>query len=84
MDTPVARSRGIAPAGTRAGRHHATSCDAEFDEEEVAFLRAMDDYKRRSGHPFPTWTEALGVLRAMGYRRGPSRGGRRAPRPPAG
>jgi len=31
-------------------------------------MSAMDDYKRRSGRQFPTWSEVLEVLRAMGYR----------------
>jgi hypothetical protein len=29
----------------------------------------MDDYKRRSGRQFPTWSEVLEVLRDLGYRK---------------
>jgi hypothetical protein len=29
--------------------------------------RAIESYKRRSGRQFPTWCEALEVLREMGY-----------------
>ncbi len=36
--------------------------------EELAFLKAMDQYKRRHHRPFPTWREVLDVVRALGYR----------------
>jgi hypothetical protein len=29
----------------------------------------MDDYKRRSGRNFPTWSEVLEVVRSLGYHR---------------
>ena len=29
----------------------------------------MDDYKRRSGRMFPTWSEVLEVIRDLGYRK---------------
>ena len=31
--------------------------------------KAMDDYKRRSGRMFPTWSEVLEVIRDLGYRK---------------
>ena len=31
-------------------------------------MKAMDDYKRKSGRQFPTWSEVLEVLRCLGYR----------------
>ena len=31
-------------------------------------MTAMDDYKRRSGRQFPTWSEVLEVMRSLGYR----------------
>ncbi len=31
-------------------------------------MRAMDDYKRKSGRQFPTWSEVLEVIRSLGYR----------------
>ena len=36
-------------------------------EDEIEFLRAMDEYKRTNRRPFPTWSEVLGVLRTLGY-----------------
>jgi hypothetical protein len=32
-------------------------------------MRAMDHYKRENRRPFPTWSEVLEVLYALGYRR---------------
>ena len=45
-----------------------TTCERDYSQEEVEFMSAMDDYKRRSGRQFPTWSEVLEVLRSMGYR----------------
>ena len=57
--------------------------------DEAEFQRALDDYKRRSGRQFPTWSEILEVLRGLGYAkriwRPVGRSRRRSPSPaPAG
>jgi hypothetical protein len=46
-----------------------TTCERDYQPEEIEFMRAMDDYKRRSGRQFPTWSEVLEVLRDLGYRK---------------
>ena len=46
-----------------------TTCERDYTDEEIEFMRAMDDYKRRAGRQFPTWSEVLEVLKAMGYKR---------------
>lgn len=46
-----------------------TTCEREYTDEEIEFMRAMDDYKRRAGRQFPTWSEVLEVLKALGYKR---------------
>lgn len=46
-----------------------TTCERDYQPDEVEFMRAMDDYKRRSGRQFPTWSEVLEVLRDLGYRK---------------
>jgi hypothetical protein len=33
----------------------------------MEFMWAMQEYKRRSGRMFPTWSEALEVLVELGY-----------------
>ena len=45
-----------------------TTCEREYTDEEIAFMKAMDDYKRKSGRQFPTWSEVLEVIRSLGYR----------------
>lgn len=37
------------------------------DAESLEFLKAIDAFKRRTGKPFPTWTQVLGVAKALGY-----------------
>lgn len=44
-----------------------TTCERDYSLDEVEFMKAMDDYKRRSGRPFPTWSEVLEVVRSLGY-----------------
>ena len=44
-----------------------TTCEREYTNAEMEFMLAMNDYKQRSGRMFPTWSEVLEVLRALGY-----------------
>ncbi|MEZ6042586.1 MAG: hypothetical protein R3C20_18985 [Planctomycetaceae bacterium] len=46
-----------------------TTCERDYSGGEIEFMRAMDDYKRKSGRPFPTWSEVLEVLMSLGYRK---------------
>lgn len=46
-----------------------TTCERDYSGDEIEFMRAMDDYKRRSGRQFPTWSEVLEVVRSLGYSR---------------
>jgi len=44
--------------------------DKEKDAlENLEFLQAMDEFKRRTGKAFPTWTEILDILKSLGYRK---------------
>jgi hypothetical protein len=46
--------------------------DAEegtMSDEQFEFLLAMDQYKRANARPFPTWTEVLEIIKALGYRK---------------
>ena len=40
-----------------------------MDEEQFAFIMAIDEYKRVNNRPFPTWTEVLEVIKHLGYRK---------------
>lgn len=44
-----------------------TTCERDYTDEEIEFMRAMDEYKRKSGRMFPTWSEVLEVVRGLGY-----------------
>lgn len=43
--------------------------EGEMTEEQFEFLMAIDQYKRANQRPFPTWTEVLEVIKALGYRK---------------
>jgi hypothetical protein len=38
-------------------------------DEQFEFLLAIEEYKRKNVRPFPTWTEVLEVIKALGYRK---------------
>ncbi len=44
-----------------------TTCERDYSVEEVEFMSAMDDYKRKSGRMFPTCSEILEVIRSIDY-----------------
>src|SRR5579871_264492 len=46
-----------------------TTCERDYTDDEIEFMKAMDQYKRDNRRPFPTWSEVLEVLRALGYRK---------------
>lgn len=46
-----------------------TTCEREYSEDEILFMRAMDQYKRDNRRPFPTWSEVLEVVISLGYRK---------------
>jgi len=46
-----------------------TTCERDYTNDEIEFMRAMDEYKRKAGRQFPTWSEVLEVVKSMGYKR---------------
>jgi hypothetical protein len=44
-----------------------TTCERDYSSAELEFMQAMQDYKKKSGRMFPTWSEVLEVLRGLGY-----------------
>ena len=44
-----------------------TTCERDYTSEEIAFMTALDEYKRKSGRMFPTCSEVLEVIRDLGY-----------------
>lgn len=64
------RARRASEARHASGRRRnidPTTCDRDYSGEELEFMRAMEQYKHSSGRMFPTWSEVLEVLRALGY-----------------
>src|SRR5947208_718887 len=55
--------------GERRRQVDPTTCERDYTEEEIGFMRAMDQYKRDNRRPFPTWSEVLEVLYSLGYRK---------------
>lgn len=38
-------------------------------EDQFEFVMAVQDYKRANNRPFPSWTEILDIIKALGYRK---------------
>jgi hypothetical protein len=55
--------------GERRRQVDPTTCERDYSDDEIAFMKAMDHYKRANRRPFPTWSEVLEVLHALGYRK---------------
>jgi hypothetical protein len=68
--TPVAFERRTGERRAKVNRRRQidpTTCERDYSVEEVEFMSALDDYKRRSGRMFPTCSEVLEVIRGLGY-----------------
>lgn len=55
--------------GRRRSDERKSAEDGNMSDEQFEFLMAIDRYKRANSRPFPTWTEVLEVIKALGYRR---------------
>ena len=55
--------------GERRRQVDPTTCEKDYNDEEIIFMKAMDQYKRDNRRPFPTWSEVLEVLLSLGYRK---------------
>src|SRR5438034_7172141 len=55
--------------GERRRQIDPTTCERDYTNDEIDFMKSMDQYKRDNRRPFPTWSEVLEVLRALGYRK---------------
>ncbi len=55
--------------GRRRSDERKSAEEGEMSDEQFEFLMAIDEYKRKNSRPFPTWTEVLEVITALGYRK---------------
>ena len=55
--------------GRRRSSDRKSAEEGHMSDEQFEFLMAIDEYKRKNTRPFPTWTEVLEVIKALGYRK---------------
>ena len=63
---PVTRENNTTKDGRRRNIDP-TTCERDYSYDEVEFMQALDDYKRKSKRMFPTCSEILEVLHTLGY-----------------
>lgn len=68
VDRRVGLDRRRGPGHRRTPERRAAE-EGEMNDEQFEFLMAMDQYKQVNQRPFPTWTEVLEVIKALGYRK---------------
>jgi len=55
--------------GRRRSDERRSAEEGEMTDEQFEFIMAVNEYKRVNKRPFPTWTEVLDVITALGYRK---------------
>ncbi len=60
------RNRG---PGRRRSDERKSAEEGQMSDEQFEFLMAVDEYKKSNARPFPTWTEVLELIKALGYRK---------------
>ena len=55
--------------GRRRTDERKSAEEGQMSDEQFEFLMAIDEYKKKNTRPFPTWTEVLEVIKALGYRK---------------
>jgi hypothetical protein len=63
----AARASQARHASSRRRLVDPTTCERDYSAAELEFMNAIQEYKRQSGRPFPTWAEVLSVARGLGY-----------------
>jgi len=55
--------------GRRRSEDRKNAEEGQMSDEQFEFLMAINEYKKANSRPFPTWTEVLEVIKALGYRK---------------
>ena len=55
--------------GRRRTDYRRDAEEGHMNEEQLEFIKAIDEYKRVNHRPFPTWTELLDLALYLGYRK---------------
>ncbi|MDY7011699.1 MAG: hypothetical protein SVV80_13260 [Planctomycetota bacterium] len=68
VERRVGLDRRRGPGRRRSDTRRAAE-EGEMTDEQFEFLMAINRYKSDNNRPFPTWTEVLDVIHAIGYRK---------------
>lgn len=68
VDRRLGLNRQRGPGRRRTDERKAAE-EGHMSDEQFEFLMAIDEYKKKNARPFPTWTEILEVIKALGYRK---------------
>jgi hypothetical protein len=74
VSLPVAAERRTVQRRVKVARRRQidpTTCERDYTPDEIEFMGAMDEYKRRNGRMFPTCSEVLEVVKSLGYEKRP-------------
>jgi len=55
--------------GVRRSDDRRAAEEGQMTDEQLAFVMAVDQYKKQNNKPFPSWTEVLEVVKTLGYRK---------------
>lgn len=55
--------------GGKAPAERRSRFSTPVDEEALEFIKAIELFKETKGRSFPSWTEVLQILKALGYRK---------------
>ena len=55
--------------GRRRSEERKCAEEGHMTDEQFEFIMAVEQYKKENQRPFPTWTEILEVIKALGYRK---------------
>jgi hypothetical protein len=68
LDRRIGLDRRRGP-GKRRSDDRRSAEEGQMSDEQFEFLMAINEYKRANARPFPTWTEVLEIIKALGYRK---------------
>ncbi|MHC4985736.1 MAG: hypothetical protein ACYTFO_06220, partial [Planctomycetota bacterium] len=68
IDRRIGLDRRRGPGRRRTETRKAAE-EGQMNEEQWEFLQAINEYKQVNKRPFPTWSEVLDVMKAIGYRK---------------
>lgn len=55
--------------GRRLTEDRKSAEEGQMSQEQFDFVMAISEYKQKNSRPFPTWTEVLDIIKALGYRK---------------